>query len=83
MTVVAQPEDPTPEQVFGHRRDVNAERQLRDDAAVAIPQAGDDDVSRGAVHQHPVQQHHHQPVIAGVETYEAVGPSNCVPGPPC
>ena len=54
--------------VVGHRRGVRAERQLRDDAAVAIPQAADDGVPQGATHQHAVQQHHHRPVAAGVGT---------------
>ena len=57
--------------VVGHRRGVRAERQLRDDAAVAIPQAADDGVPQGAVHQHPVQQHHHRPVAASVGVHEA------------
>ena len=57
--------------VVGHRRGVRAERQLGDDAAVAIPQALHDGVPQGAVHQHPVQQHHHRPVAAGVGVHEA------------
>ena len=57
--------------VVGHGRGVGAERQLRDDAAVAIPQAADDGVPQGAVHQHPVQQHHDGPVAAGVGIHEA------------
>ena len=52
---------------LGHRRGVRAGRQLRDDAAVAIPQALDDGVPQGAIHQHPVQQHHHRPVAVIVD----------------
>ena len=59
--------------VVGHRRGVRADRQLRDDAAIAIPQAADDGVPQGAVHQHPVQQHHHRPVAARVGVHEARG----------
>ena len=57
----------------GHGRGVGAERQLRDDAAVAIPQAADDGVPQGAVHQHAVEQHHDRPVAAGVGVHEASG----------
>ena len=49
---------------------VRAERQLRDDAAVAIRQAADDRVPQGAVHQHPVQQYHDRPVTAAVGVHE-------------
>ena len=56
--------------VVGHRRGVRAERQLRDDAAVAIPQAVDDGVPQDATHQHAVQQHHNRPVAAGVGVHE-------------
>ena len=59
--------------VVGHRRRVRAEQHLRDDAAVAIPQAADDGVPQGAVHQHPVQQHHDRPVAASVGVHEASG----------
>ena len=51
--------------IVGHRRGVCAERQLRDDAAVAIAQAFHEGVPQGATHQHPVQ-HHHRPVTAGI-----------------
>ena len=57
--------------VVGHRRGVRAERQLRDDAAVALTQAADDLVPRGAALQHPVQQHHHRPIAAAVGIHEA------------
>ena len=56
-----------------HQRGARAERQLRDDSAVAIPQAAYDGVPQGATHQHPVQQHHHRPVAAGVGIHEAGG----------
>ena len=56
--------------VAGHRRGVRAERQLRDDAAVTIPQAVGDGVPQGATYQHPVQQHHHRPVAARVGVHE-------------
>ena len=52
---------------------VRAEQQLRDDAAVAIPQAADYVVPQGAVHQHPVEQHHDRPVAAAVGVHEAGG----------
>lgn len=55
----------------GHRRGVRAERQLRDDEAVAISWPGGDGVPQGAVHQHPVQHHHCQPAATGVN--EMVG----------
>ena len=59
------------------RHGVRAERQLWDDAAVAIPQAGDDGVSQGAVHQHPVRQHHQRPVapVVGVHGASSRRPS--------
>ena len=59
--------------VVWHRRGVRAERQLRDDAAVAIPQATDHLVPQGAAHQHPVREHHDRPVAAGVGVHEAGG----------
>ena len=70
--------------VVGHRCGVRSERQLRDDAAVAIPQAADDGVPQGAVHQHPVQQHHHRPVAAGVGIHETArrGPLKLHPRAP-
>ena len=47
-----------PAGVVGHRPGGRAERRLRDDVAIAIPQ--------GATHQHTVH-HHHWPVAAADE----------------
>ena len=57
--------------IIAHRRLVSAERQLRDDAAVAISQAGDELVPQAPVHQHSVQQHYDGSIATGVRVREA------------